>query len=116
MEKIDWTKPIEWVNSAGDVFNAEFVMVSEFGLRTIATPHGNIYCNDRGELVGGIPGCVRNRATETEPAKTLRDQFAMAALSGMLSDYRVVMVDRTGATVASAAYEYADAMLEARNK
>lgn len=43
--------------------------------------------------------------------KTLRDEFAMAALSGMLSK----PIGRTFTSAAVAAYRYADAMLEARN-
>lgn len=43
---------------------------------------------------------------------TLRDQFAMAALSGLLSD-----PSSSGPKgSAQAAYEYADAMIEARKK
>jgi hypothetical protein len=45
-------------------------------------------------------------------AKTLRDEFAMAALSGMLTDRDCGDVPATA--VASAAYEYADSMMEAR--
>ena len=45
--------------------------------------------------------------------KTLRDEFAMAALTGLLADPR--LVGMTYATYAGEAYTYADAMLEARN-
>jgi hypothetical protein len=45
-----------------------------------------------------------------EPRLTLRDQFAMAAMTGLLSDPSSSGPD--GA--AMVAYKYADAMLEAR--
>ena len=47
---------------------------------------------------------------ETPQPPTLRDQFAMAALAGMLSSDRW----RGGQDTAVLAYEYADAMLKAR--
>lgn len=47
-----------------------------------------------------------------ETYATFRDQLAMAALSGMLAD----PTSSGPKTCARAAYEYADAMLEARNK
>ena len=52
--------------------------------------------------------------TYAPEAKTLRDEFAMAALTGMLTDRDCGDVPATA--VASAAYEYADAMMEARKK
>lgn len=45
------------------------------------------------------------------PTKTLRDEFAMAALTGLLADSSR---DHQPQVYVSAAYEYADAMLEAR--
>lgn len=57
------------------------------------------------------------------PNKTLRDEFAMAALSGILSSKDMVIAIREVArpmgrgpveSVAGVAYEYADAMLKAR--
>ena len=46
-----------------------------------------------------------------EPRATLRDQFAMAAMTGLLSD----PTSSGPKGCATAAYLYADAMLEARN-
>ena len=46
--------------------------------------------------------------------KTLRDEFAMAALTGLVSDHDCGEVPAI--SVAHAAYEYADAMMEARKK
>lgn len=43
---------------------------------------------------------------------TLRDQFAMAALTGMLACHTV---DGSVKALCRAAYDYADAMMEARN-
>lgn len=50
------------------------------------------------------------KARETEKVATLRDQFAMAALAGSLAK-----TSYSPSTMAANAYEYADAMLEARN-
>jgi hypothetical protein len=53
--------------------------------------------------------------TETEsPVATLRDQFAMAALQGIISDPSTSMNEATIDRVAEAAFMYADAMMEAR--
>lgn len=46
------------------------------------------------------------------PRISLRDQFAMAALTGMLSNEELSTIK----DIASDAYRYADAMLEARKK
>lgn len=55
------------------------------------------------------------------PQKTLRDEFAAAAMSGLLSDH--AQVPSRGQTfaefaqeVANAAYKYADAMLDRRER
>lgn len=60
-------------------------------------------------------------ASDTPPAeapaletKTLRDEFAMAALSGMLADPDTG--DVLALVIGKTAYEYADAMMEARKK
>jgi len=45
-----------------------------------------------------------------EPRKTLRDEFAMAALAGMLADPKVLANKET----AQAAYRMADYMLKTR--
>ena len=48
-----------------------------------------------------------------QPQKTLRDEFAMAALQGLLSDSDF---DPSPEEAAIASYRLADAMLEERNK
>ena len=48
--------------------------------------------------------------TVTVPRATLRDQFAMAAMQGMLANTENMAFD----SVAPLAYQYADAMMEAR--
>lgn len=47
---------------------------------------------------------------------TMRDQFAMAALQGLLSDSNTIIAasPNSCANISGSAYEYADAMLEAR--
>lgn len=54
-----------------------------------------------------------NNVTYNYQSTELRDQFAMAALTGILSD-----LDSSGSKdfIATRAYIYADAMLEARKK
>jgi len=52
--------------------------------------------------------------TYAPEAKTLRDEFAMEALTGIVSDKDCG--DVPAIAVARAAYEYADAMMEARKK
>jgi len=48
-----------------------------------------------------------------EPTETLRDKFAMAALTGMLANsMRYCPCEET----AEEAYQFADAMIEQRNK
>ena len=60
---------------------------------------------------------------QAHPVETLRDRFAMAALNGHLSDVDMVLATKNAAAergleitraAAMNAYEYADAMLEAR--
>lgn len=60
----------------------------------------------------GIDALGPGKITIREPYATLRDQLAMSALSGLLAD-----PSSSGPKgSAQAAYEYADAMLEARKK
>ena len=49
----------------------------------------------------------------TEDQKTLRDEFAMAALPSLASRHRA---DVAWAEIAPTAYKIADAMMEARKK
>jgi hypothetical protein len=78
--------------------------------------------HEDGSYVQGVPGNLdlisEVYVSDTPPAdtpapeaKTLRDEFAMAALQGMLASEAVF--DRN---MAEYAYEYADSMMEARNK
>ena len=79
------------------------------------------YCNGTGRTTAGI--CIPcggrgetgsgNPAIETvQVAITIRDQFAMAALTGMMASD--VASGWTQETVSQDAYAIADAMLEAR--
>ena len=66
-----------------------------------------------------VEGVERELAVDT-PAmlagdKTLRDEFAMAALTGLIAA-RAVWTDSSFDRAASRAYQFADAMLEARSK
>jgi hypothetical protein len=56
------------------------------------------------------PECSKQITTQIN--KTLRDQFAMAALQGILSSSNRFMPEHH----VKNAYEYADAMLKARSK
>ena len=54
---------------------------------------------------------MQNKPADTIYKPTLRDQFAMAAMQGMLAQYRL---KDTQENFAKAAYSQADAMLKAR--
>ena len=51
-----------------------------------------------------------------EPECTLRDQFAMAALTGLVASFHSLDMDNYKEKAAVTAYEYADAMLAEREK
>ena len=56
---------------------------------------------------------VKNTTTKiSEPIKTLRDEFAMATLTGLCSS--LVFVERPEKVLAELAYEQADAMMAQR--
>ena len=63
-----------------------------------------------------------NKFLLTKPIKELRDQFAMAALTGIISNAKTHEqickmgngLDKMTEITASAAYQYADAMLQQR--
>ena len=55
---------------------------------------------------------VNEEAKPQEDVKTLRDEFAMAAMAGMMADTNV----QANKGVAATAYRVADMMLEARSK
>lgn len=58
------------------------------------------------------PGLLGPVVSSPEPERlTLRDQFAMAALTGVVMDDNGTLVPRR---IALAAYDIADAMMEAR--
>jgi hypothetical protein len=64
-----------------------------------------------GTFSGGGSGGGASTSAPAPETKTLRDEFAMAALQGMLARY-----DYRASYVARDAYEYADAMMEARKE
>lgn len=72
---------------------------------------------DATETAGAVARGLDNLADEVQELRearpSLRDQFAMAALAGMLSDEWPVEEGRVY-WVSQKAYEYADAMLAAR--
>lgn len=63
-------------------------------------------------VIAGIREFVRNCPQISEEQASLRDQFAMAALTGLL--YKRYRVTASTAAWAVTAYEFADAMMEAR--
>lgn len=125
MNKIDWTKPIEWVASNGSVQNVSLVKCHKGGSypRSVIVDNGELYCHEDGSICIGNCGYLRNKPDE--PASTvdelplcietptLRDQFAMAALQGILAGADRNMED---SELAKQAYWAADAMMEARKK
>lgn len=126
MEKIDWTKPIEDMDGMPclvDVFGDPY---AKYPAR-VKFPNGpaiwldaygrweNYQVRNVAEVADAeIPQHIYQRVGEVEMFKsgaTLRDQFAMAALTGLIfgKGYcSAVLVDES--------YDIADAMLEARNK
>lgn len=95
---IDWTKPVEVVHIDGKVSLAMVqlgeVMGSCHRVYELDTDNGPWWAEaDTGEIQPGI-GWVRNRAesitdelacTELSEQPTLRDRFAMAALTGFMA-------------------------------
>lgn len=59
---------------------------------------------------------VRRAEPETQPVKTLRDEFATAAMQGILACHGVGGGSESVPDIASAAYEMAEAMLAERSK
>lgn len=119
---IDWSKPLELMDGTPVRLDPDERAPDEFG--------GHWVCREDGKLItcpGGMEWCslsiepngefegkafVRNRAEPTPETLTLRDQFAMAALTGIMA------TDSDGEHaeewVAKRAYHLADAMLTAR--
>lgn len=131
MNKIDWSKPIEWVFDGESIEKAKFVKNSDTGSFHVETEYGPLYCDEYGTYGANFCGYIRNVQDQSEPeipqhiyqrvgevemfksGATLRDQFAMAALQGFcvnpdeFEDYE---------TIAIHSYRVADAMMEARKK
>ena len=123
---IDWTKPLELMDGTPVRLETPAEMKGIFG-GTNPDIHGDYWIvkMDGSSLPGDAcqrPDTtkVRNRAEyeaelsciELPEQPTLRDRFAMAALTGLCShpDY----YDRTWAEIAETAEGQADAMMEAR--
>lgn len=58
-------------------------------------------------MPGGVP------VKEEEKELTLRDKFALGAMTGILADFEITA---TASVIAKISYEMADAMLEERAK
>lgn len=115
---IDWTKPLELMDGTPVRLETPAEMKGAFG-GTNPDIHGDYWIvkMDGSSLPGD--GCqrpdttkVRNRATpEPEtPTKTLRDEFAMAALTGLIIGDKV----HGPVSIVDDAYRAADAMMAAR--
>lgn len=71
-------------------------------------------CKNCGAKDWMVEGGIKNHDNETA---TLRDQFAMAALNGLIEcQIQRIPLDDIAGTMATSAYDFADAMLEARKK
>ena len=129
---VDWSKPIEAVRkSDGRVIQLEFYSIRDGYYLTTGPPchaETNFYWNKDGSDPCVNPNIdsewfIRNRVDDPMPTlehspKTLRDEFAMAALTGLLMNAQAGTNDdgwswRTG-TLAGDAYAFADDMMEAR--
>ena len=119
MKKVDWDKPVEWVTRGGDVKPVTLDTNDE--CRKVISEWGPLFPAEDGDLRIGDGSFIRN-VTEPEAivgelasfdGPTLRDQLAMAALTGFLSfgAARLHPCER----MAKDAYQVADAMMEARN-
>jgi hypothetical protein len=76
-----------------------------------------VYLCRSGPLVRLLDRNILDREKEAEAAyETLRDRFAMAALTGLLSDPNLHGKASTAKMIPVIAYELADTMLEARKK
>lgn len=131
---IDWSKPLELMDGTPVIIDmvdgsGNHYLTHEDGTfpktylggRMVLSPDGCHYFTAEREREPGPR--VRNRATpetpttQPEPPKTLRDEFAMAALMGLSG-----MCDNTGMAswlandAAVRSYELADAMMAERKK
>ena len=155
MAKIDWSQPVEWVNSTGTVHEVTQAIDDGIGRYSIEcqTKFGLVFSDTEGNLAGENCGYIRNvdfqaildcyrsgqmseaqwekhkqddrfmswlfRANITprdevqsvqHPVKTLRDEFAMAALATIYAE-----IDNME-YMAVEAYRLADAMMKERAK
>lgn len=85
--------------------------------------HGDAQCRcfERHENATSFANPDMSKASYTthdaeEYRMQLRDQFAMAALTGYLASHDNTVLRLVAMDVAKDAYRYADAMLKARNK
>lgn len=62
------------------------------------------------ERITELEGIVNRMSDLMEERVTIRDQFAMAALTGLIADDPIIASD------VPEAYRYADAMMEARKQ
>lgn len=122
MSKVAWSKPIEWVFHDGSTKNAKFVGKSAAGSFHVETEYGPLFCDEYGAYGIRASGYIRNVQDHSEQeTATLRDQFAMAALTGELAQQDENLSDiyntNEGVTeLADWCYIMADAMIEARKK
>jgi len=123
---IDWTKPIEFMDGTPVVLAKHGL---DYGDCTNPDDDGDYWTVEEGEEEDAIntdcfrfdgtryPGGkveVRNRAAPTEQPKTLRDEFAMAALTWIPRPKWGGPLDSV--CVASEAYDIADAMMAERER
>lgn len=117
MSKVDWSGELEAVSDDGRVVPAEFILDDDGDHQPIFAQVGEskFWANRDGEVLG-TEWTIRNRAkpeaptTQQKPPKTLRDEFAMAALMG-INEWVL-----SASEVAELAYRVADAMMAERKK
>lgn len=122
---IDWTKPLELMDGTPVVLAKHG---REYGDCTNPDGDGDYWIIKEGDAEDAInAGCyhfdgtglgvgkmaIRNRAAPTEQPKTLRDEFAMAALQGMVTGPQQPWKPEI---VAGEAYALADAMMAERER
>lgn len=124
MSEIDWSKLIELMDGTpvhldpempGPDSDGDYWVVRDDGEKIGQFPTRCFHEDGSDEHDGSFH--IRNRAdfaaAQPAPAKTLRDEFAMAALTGMLANPEC---DTDRFLLGRCAYEYADAMMAERKK